>query len=65
MTPISAHRENVAPEVDECIRDAVLAGNFREVVHRVFLAEAAEVETHAGLGQAHGTRSALDFLPAS
>lgn len=49
-------------EIDERRGDAVVAGELRHNVDRVFLAEPAEVERHAGFGQEHLARRTLHFF---
>ena len=44
----------IVAEIDEPVGDAVPGGHFHHAVDGVFLADAPDVQTHAGLGQAEG-----------
>src|SRR5438477_6476263 len=63
-TRLRAEDREVAREVDQRAFDARVLQHERRAVHRVFLAEAAEVELHAGMRQAHARLSQLDAIPA-
>ena len=50
---LRADRADVAAQVDEAVAQAVLEADRRDAVGRVLLADAAEVDLHAGARQAH------------
>ena len=60
-----ADADQVAPEVDEGVLHAVLAQNGGGAVGGVFLADAAQVDLHAGSGQVHAAGLALYAGPAN
>ena len=60
---LRADRADVAAEIDEAVAQAVLEADRRDAVGRVFLADAAEVDLHAGARQAHVRRAPFDLAP--
>ena len=55
----------VAAEIDEPVRDAVIDENGRRPVGRVFLADTAEIDLHAGAWQTDRALVPLDIGPAN
>ena len=61
---LATDRTHVAAKIDQRMRDAALLQDRRRAIRRVFLADAAEVELHAGLREPHETIAPLHVLPA-
>ena len=58
---IAADGVEIAAEIDERILDAMLAGDSDQLIDRVFLAEAAEIQAHAGLREERPTPACAGF----
>ncbi len=58
-----AHRTHVTAEVRESVLDPAFGADRRDTVRRVFLADPAEIDFHAGARQSNRTFVPLNLAP--